>query len=177
MPRTEPETVLPGLCAGLVLALAPAAARAADPAGVVLPWGDAVSAVLQGLATATVPLAAAAVTALVARFAGPLRLLVTSTLVERLVRNVADYALNAVAGAVKGRTLTVPLASAVIARAAQRAADQAPAWLLRQAGGIEGLAEKVFRSLPLEEAATLGNTLRPAIEAARRSAPPARQAA
>lgn len=152
----------------LATALLAATPAAAETAGVMLPWGDAVSALLQGIATATVPLGAAAVTAIVARFAGPLRLLVTSTLVERLVRNVADYALNAVAGAVKGKTLTVPVGSAVIAKAAQRAADQAPDWLLKQAGGIEGLAEKVFRTLPLEESATLGNTLRPAVETARR---------
>ncbi|GBU17325.1 MULTISPECIES: hypothetical protein [Methylobacterium] len=143
-------------------------AAAAETAAVALPWGDALLPVLQGLASAAVPFAAAAVTALVARLAGPLRLFVTATLVERLVRNVTDFALNAVAGAVKGRTLTIPLGSAVIARAVQRAADQAPGWLLRQAGGIEGLAEKVFRSLPLEEAATVGNTLRPAVEAGRR---------
>ena len=52
----------------------------------------------------------------------------------------------------------------MIARAVQRALDQAPAWLIRAAGGGEGVAEKVFRSLPLEAAATAGNTLEPALE-------------
>ena len=85
----------------------------------------------------------------------------------RTRRNVGDYALNTVSGAVKGRTLSVPLGSAVIAAAVQRAADQAPAWLLREAGGLDGLAEKVFRSLPLEAAADAGNTLKPGIAAAR----------
>ncbi|HJE22831.1 MAG TPA: hypothetical protein K8W01_04160 [Methylorubrum populi] len=46
----------------------------------------------------------------------------------------------------------------------QRALDQAPAWLIRAAGGGEGLAEKVFRYLPLEEAATARNTLAPALD-------------
>lgn len=50
------------------------------------------------------------------------------------------------------------------ARAVQRALDQAPAWLLRAAGGGEGVAQKVFRTLPLEAAATVGNTLEPALE-------------
>lgn len=72
----------------------------------------------------------------------------------------------------KGKTLTVPLASAVVAKAVQRAVDQAPAWLLKQAGGLEGLAAKVFRSLPIEESATAANTLRPAVEAARRLTAP-----
>ncbi|KAB1072873.1 hypothetical protein F6X51_14650 [Methylobacterium planeticum] len=167
---------------GLSLAalLAPAAARAAagnpgagDPGAVALPWGDALAALAQGLGSALVPLAAGAAAAALARMAGPLRVLVTTTLVERLVRNVGDYALNAVSGAVKGRTLSVPLGSAVIAAAVQRAVDQAPAWLLREAGGLEGLAEKVFRSLRLEASADAGNTLRPGIAAARaRSARP-----
>ncbi|AWN41205.1 hypothetical protein [Methylobacterium durans] len=150
-----------------------AALAAADPTSAVLPWGDALAAAAQGAGSAVVPVAAAAATAALARVAGPLRLLVANTLVERLVRNVGDYALNAVAGAVKGRTLTVPLGSAVIAAAVQRAADQAPAWLLREAGGLEGLAEKVFRSLSLEAAADAANTLRPALDAARRGGAPA----
>jgi hypothetical protein len=56
-------------------------------------------------------------------------------------------------------------------RAVQRALDQAPAWLLRAAGGGEGVAEKVFRSLPLEAAATADNTLEPALERALRRGP------
>ncbi|MGU3536702.1 hypothetical protein [Methylobacterium sp. A54F] len=168
----QTRTLVRPALAALALLVGPLVATAAAGAAeaAVLPWGDALAAAAQGAAAAAVPLAAAAATGLLARVAGPLRVLVTSTLVERLVRNVADYALNAVAGAVKGRTLTVPLGSAVIAQAVQRAADQAPAWLLREAGGLEGLAEKVFRSLPLEPAAEARNTLGPAIEAARRTA-------
>ena len=51
------------------------------------------------------PLAITAATAALARIAGPLQVLITTTLVERLVRNVGDYAINAVVGAVRGRTL------------------------------------------------------------------------
>ncbi|WP_207919298.1 hypothetical protein [Methylobacterium segetis] len=170
---TRPVTTRGALAATLALLLPGTALAAAGPASAILPWGDALAAAAQGAGAAMVPLAAAAATAALARAAGPLRLLVSSTLVERLVRNVGDYALNAVAGAVKGRTLTVPLGSAVIAAAVQRAADQAPAWLLREAGGREGLAEKVFRSLSLEAEADAGNTLRPALQAARRGSGPA----
>ncbi|WP_336487286.1 hypothetical protein [Methylobacterium nigriterrae] len=173
MPRVSPPT-LPSPLARLAAAvavglLAPAGALAAapDPGAVQLPWGDALAALAQGASAALVPLAAAGATAALARVAGPLRFLVTTSLVERLVRNVGDYGLNAVSGAVKGRTLTVPLGSAVIAAAVQRAADQAPGWLLKEAVGLDGLAEKVFRSLPLEAAADAGNTLRPALRAAR----------
>lgn len=136
----------------------------AEAASVVLPWGDALSALAQGLTALVAPILAAAFAAAITRIGGPLRLLVTDALVERLVRNATDYALNAVSGAVRGRTLTVSIGSAVIARAVQRALDQAPAWLIRAAGGGEGLAEKVFRCLPLEEAATARNTLAPALD-------------
>ena len=91
-----PRQILAALPLWPLLAM-PAAAASAD---LVLPWGDALVALLQGAASATLPLAAAGLAALAARFAGPLRLLVTTALVERLVRNVADYALNAVGGAV-----------------------------------------------------------------------------
>lgn len=152
-------------CIPAVLASAcmPAHAAATD---VVVHWGDALVTGAQTLTAVMLPLAVAAVSTAAARAAGPLRFLVTTTLVERVVRNATDYALNAVAGAVRGRTLTIPLGSAVIARAVQRALDQAPAWLIESAGGPSGLAEKIFRSLPLEEAANAGNTLTPGLNAA-----------
>ena len=162
---------MPPIRIALVLALVSTPCAALDPASVVVPWGDAVAVAAQAVTGLLLPLAVTAATAALARLAGPLRTLVTATLVERLVRNVGDYAVNAVAGAVRGRTLSVPVGSAVIARAVQRGLDEAPAWLVRAAGGREGLAEKVFRSLPLAEEATLANTLRPAVEAARAGRP------
>ena len=150
--------------AAIVLASSSGAADAAEPvASLVLPWGEAVVALAQALTSLLLPLAIAAATAAAARIAGPLRVLVTSALVERLVRNAADYAVNAVAGAVRGQTLDVPIASKVIAKAVQRGLDQAPGWLMAAAGGPTGLAEKVFRSLPLAATATTANTLAPAL--------------
>lgn len=147
-------------------------ARAGEPAAsAVLDWGDALVAGAQAATTVLLPVAVTAATAAAARFAGPLRFLVTSTLVERLVRNASAYAVNTVAGAVHGRSLTIPLGSAVIARAVQRALDQGPAWLIAAAGGPQGLAEKVFRSLPLEEAASIANTLTPGLNAALKTRP------
>lgn len=181
MPTTEsaPRPSAMGLrgmllaCAFLLVApQACSPAHATDAAAIVLPWGDGLAALAQGLAALATPVLATVVAALVARILGPLRLLVTDALVERLVRNATDYALNAVAGAVRGRTLTVSLGSAVIARAVQRALDEAPGWLIRAAGGGEGVAAKVFRALPLEEGATAANTLRPALERVLGPVPP-----
>ncbi|HEX8375801.1 MAG TPA: hypothetical protein VF606_11555 [Geminicoccaceae bacterium] len=152
-----------------LLALVPGPALAIEPgvATVVLPWGDALVAAAQTLTGLLLPIAIAAATGAVARIAGPLRVLVTTALVERLVRNAGDYAINAVAGAARGRTLTVAVGSAVLAAGMQRALDQAPAWLVAAAGGPTGLAEKIFRSLPLDAAADADNTLRPALDAAK----------
>ncbi|MBY0259205.1 hypothetical protein [Methylobacterium sp.] len=155
------------LAAGAVILAALTGPCAAAGPTIVLPWGDALAEAIQALGAVLVPLAATAALAALARLTGPLRVLVTSTLVERLVRNVADYGINAVAGAVRGRTLTVPVGARVIASAVERGLEQAPGWLVRAAGGVEGLGEKVFRSLPLEEAATADNTLAPALQAAR----------
>ncbi|UMY18563.1 hypothetical protein MMB17_04330 [Methylobacterium organophilum] len=159
-PARTPAALLALSVLGLAGACSPARAAGAE---ILLPWGDALAAGLQALGGIAAPALAAAAAGATARLAGPLRFLVTSTLVERLVRNATDYALNAVAGAARGRTLSVPIGSAVIAQAVQRALDQAPAWLVRAAGGETGLAEKVFRSLPLEAEATRANTLAPAL--------------
>ena len=108
----------------LLLALPPgtgaaAAHPATEAAALVLPWGDAVLALAQGLTALLTPVLVAALAAVLARIGGPLRLLVTDALVERLVHRATDYALNAVSGAVRGRTLTVAVGSAVIARVAR----------------------------------------------------------
>lgn len=172
-----------GLALAVALALAPALALALPTAAVAavsavpatavvtVPWGDALAAAIQGIGSVVVPLAVTALMAALARIAGPLRVLITASLVEHLVRNVGAYAVNAVAGAAQGRTLTVPMGSVVIAGAVQRGLDAAPAWLIRAAGGVDGLGEKVFRSLPLVEEATVANTLVPALRAARMRRP------
>lgn len=100
--------VRPLTAGAVILAALTGPCAAAGPA-IVLPWGDALAEAIQALGAVLVPLAATAAVAALARLTGPLRVLVTSTLVERLVRNVADYGINAVAGAVRGRTLTVPV--------------------------------------------------------------------
>ena len=162
--------VAPCLCAlALLCAVArPALAaevRAVGDAAVVVPWGDWIVAG-GGLASSIlVPVLALAATWAIHAYVPLVGSFVSQALVERLVQNAAGYAQNAVAGAAKGRTLDVPTGSAVIAKAAQRAVDQAPAWLLREAGGPAGVAEKVFRALHLDETATAANTLAPALQA------------
>ena len=152
----------------LAVIVAPALAAAVTGTGatsVTLPYGDWVAGSAQFAAQLLQPVLLAAVTGLVAVLPWPLRLFLTSTLVERLVGNALDFALNEVEGAAKGRALTVDLGQAVLARAVGRAVAQAPSWLLEAAGGPTGIAEKVFRLLHLEPGASAANTLVPVARA------------
>jgi hypothetical protein len=74
--------------------------------------------------------------------------------VELLINNAINYGLNAVAGAVKGKTLDVDVGNKVLAQALQYAVDNAPAWLQTWAGGPEGLAKKIWAKLNLGEGAS-----------------------
>lgn len=74
--------------------------------------------------------------------------------VELLLRNAINYGINAVAGAVKDKTLEVRVGNEVLAKALQYAVDNAPAWLQQWAGGPEGLAKKIWGRLNLGEGAS-----------------------
>lgn len=137
-----------------------------DATAVVLPWGDWIVGFAQTATAILLPMLVAGIMGLVARFAPLLSYVVSKSVIEGMVRRITDYALNAVAGAAKGQVLTVPVGSAVIAAAVQRAADQVPGFVVRAAGGLPGIAEKVFRRLALEDRATAANTLAPALSAA-----------
>jgi hypothetical protein len=149
----------------LVLAVVVAPALAAEATTVTLPYGDWIAGLAGLAAQVLAPVLIAAATGLVAVLPWPLRLFLTASLVERLARNALDFALNEVEGAARGRALTVDLGRAVLARAVGRAVAQAPGWLLEAAGGPVGIAEKVFRLLHLEPAASAANTLAPVLAA------------
>ncbi|AWN35029.1 hypothetical protein [Methylobacterium radiodurans] len=153
------------LAATALACLLPARTALAADAAVILPWGDWLVALAQTLQAVLTPMLIGLVTGLIARLAPLLSYVVTRGMVEGMVARITDYALNAVAGAAKGRVLSVPVGSAVIAAAVQRAADEVPGFVIRAAGGLPGLAERVFRRLDLEADATAANTLAPALDA------------
>jgi hypothetical protein len=92
---------------------------------------------------------------LTAKLTGPAGLFLRTFLGEKLIRNAVDYAVNAVEGAAKGKTLNVSVGSEVLAQAVQYAIEQGAPWLVKTLGGPDGIKLKVFRALHLEEAATL----------------------
>lgn len=146
------------------VALAAEIATASDKV-VAFPYGDWIVAAGNEVSAILVPLLAAAIMWAIRSYVPVLGLFVQQSLVQRMVQNAIDYGTNAVDGAVKGQQLTVPVGSAVIAKATQRAVDQAPGWLLKAAGGPQGIAEKVFRVLHLEPGSTAANVLAPVIAA------------
>ncbi|QGY05686.1 hypothetical protein MMSR116_30155 [Methylobacterium mesophilicum SR1.6/6] len=152
-------------CAALAFAalLPPAQAGDASAAAVSVPWGDWLVALLQPVSAVLVPIAAAAVTAGVARVAPWAASVLTRDRVEAAIRAGAAYGQNAVAGAAKGRTVSVDLGAAVVAAGARHVLATAPARVVRRAGGPEGVAARIFRALPLDPQASAANVLAPAL--------------
>lgn len=128
----------------------PAIAMAAD-AAVTVPYGDMVAEVAHIVSAMITPV----VLLLIGKLTGPVGLFLRTFLGETLIRNAVSYAVNAVEGAAKGKTLSIPVGSAVLAEAVQYAVDQGPKWLVNTLGGPDGIKQKVFRALDLEEDATI----------------------
>lgn len=126
------------------------AQSAGETAKVTWAWGATVTQWLEAIAWL---LASAALVAL-RRLPANLVAVFGNARVELLLQNAIGYGLNAVAGAVKGKTLEVNVGNQVLAQALQYAVDHAPGWLQSWAGGPEGLAKKIWARLDLGEGAS-----------------------
>jgi hypothetical protein len=125
----------------------PAAAFAAEGTTVTIPYGDylvELAHIVGSLSVALFPLA-------IALLPAPVRIVVSAIFGEQLLRNARDYALNAVEGAAKGKTLRVDVGNQVLAQAVDYAVREGAPWLIRWLGGPEGIRLKIFRLLDLEE--------------------------
>lgn len=165
---SRPFNLLPAIAAvcfvaASLAAIAQTVVAEAPLAAVKFPFGDWIVAALQLLTSILEPAAIGAILAALYKVFPAARLFLSTHLVERLVRNAVAYGTNAVEGAVKGRALSVPVGSAVLAESLQYGVTQAPGWLLKFAGGQEGLAEKIFRSLDLSDKATAARLIAPAL--------------
>lgn len=109
-------------------------------------WGSVVSQWASALASLVIAGIAIAARQLPAQFAA----IFANARVATLIDNAVNYGLNAVADAVKGKTLTVDVGNKVLAEALQYAVDNAPAYLLSWAGGKDGLAKKILGKLDVE---------------------------
>lgn len=139
-------------------------AAASEPTGtVVVPWGDWLSSTLATLSSAFVPIAAAAVTAAVARVAPWAGAILTRQRIEAAIRAGVEFGQNAVAGATRGRSISVEVGPAVVAAATKHVVATMPARLVRGAGGVEGIAQRVFGAMPLDAQASTETVLDPAL--------------
>lgn len=152
---TALSTFAASLCAPPVLA--------AVPEAVTLPWGEWIASAVASATSVLVPLAAAAVTAGVARVAPWATSILTRQRIESAIRAGADYGQNAVAGAVRGRSVSVDLGAAVVAAGTQHVIATSPRRVVRKAGGVEGVATRIFGALPLDERASAETVLTPAL--------------
>ncbi|MEH3066327.1 MAG: hypothetical protein PGN33_27575 [Methylobacterium radiotolerans] len=161
--RAAVALAVTGLPLAALAAPAGGAAPAVTPVAGLLPWGDWLSGLLQPVTAALVPLAAAAVTAGIARVAPWAASVLTRDRIEAAIRAGAEFGQNAVAGAARGRTVSADLGAAVVAAGARHVLATAPAHVVRKAGGPEGVAARIFRALPLDPQASADNVLAPAL--------------
>ena len=131
---------------------------------VVLPWGDWIAQGSRAAFEILAPLIVAFVSGGLVKLFPALSQFITNALIDRMVRLAADYALNAVAGAAKGRTVSVDAGSDVVAIGAARAVNSTVPWVVAQAGGTKGIAERLFRHLDLAPEASNQNVLAPALK-------------
>lgn len=143
------RTALALAVTSLPLAAPAIASPSASAAGLALPWGDWLAGLLQPVTAALVPLAAAAVTAGIARVAPWAASVLTRDRIEAAIRAGAEFGQNAVAGGHH--------------RGARHVLATAPAHVVRKAGGPAGVAARIFRTLPLDPEASAANVLAPAL--------------
>lgn len=150
----------------LILALlcttGPALAAGMEPAAA-FPWGEWLSSLFSTVTSALVPIAAAAVTAGIARAAPWAASILTRERVEAAIHAGVDYGQNAVSGAVRGHRVGVDVAPAVVAEGTKHVLATAPARVVRKAGGPAGVAARIFGALPLDERASKETVLEPAL--------------
>ena len=140
----------PAIAAGAFLAVALAFPALAADGAVTVPWGDWLAA-LAGQHTHEILIGA--MLWLFRRLPTTVYAGIQALRVEQLFERAIGYGLNAVAGAARGRNLTVEIGSEVLAEAVQYAIDAAPS-LVRYVGGAEAVRRMIFARLELEPGAS-----------------------
>lgn len=140
-----------------------AAEAVAAPTAVVLPVGDWLSSFFTSVVPTAVTILAGAVSVGISKVAPWASLFLSQKRIEATVQTAVDYGLNAVEGATKGAKLSVPVGSAVVAKALQRVADSTPQKIIDKAGGLPEIGARIFRSLDLDADSTAAKVLEPAL--------------
>lgn len=109
-----------------------------------VPWGDILAGILPALQT----LIFGGLLWIAATVAPSFYALLRTAQVEQLMSKALDFGFNAVAGAVKGKTLTVDIGNEVLKEIVAYALVHGGEWVKDFAGTTEQLAEKAFARVP-----------------------------
>lgn len=142
--------------------IAAATAFAAEPGGVVnIPWGEMVSWILPGAGVVLF----GGILMIAKAIAPPIYGILRTAQVEQLLANAIAFGVNAVDGAVKGKTLDVPVGNEVLRWALVYAMVHGGEWLNDFAGDSVELAQKIYARFDLPADASAPNFVRIADEA------------
>lgn len=133
---------------------------------VIVPWGDWLVALAVSLRepilTILLPIIAGYIIQAIRKVYPWATLFLTQRRVEMMLEAAVGFGLNAVQGAAKGKTLSANVAVPVIAKGTQYVIDTAPPAVIKAAGGVDGIAARMFRKLDLDDSASEANVLVPA---------------
>lgn len=150
-PRPKEVLVSAVVAAMVIFVSAPAwAAEAIADSHITIPIGDWLSELLVPLFAAI----AGIITWLIRKLPSAAKAWLDTLRIEQLLDRAIAYGLNSVAGAAKGRTLTVDVHLPVLAYVLQYALDRIPATLLKWVGGPTSLAEMIWSRLDVDDTAT-----------------------
>lgn len=124
---------------------------AAQAATIEVPVGDWAAAII----TFATPLIGAFLIWVLSRFQGPWAQKLRTDAAEQLLANAVAYGLNATAGAVKGKTVSVDVGNQVVAAAADYAVANGPGKLVGWLGGEDGIRDKILARLTVPEDAAI----------------------
>lgn len=153
------------LAVSLILPLVAFAAeiRTVGDTAIILPWGDYLVALAQMAVQIILPVIAGAILKAIFSVYPWMQMVLTQARLEQAAQALAEFGLNAVAGAAKGKTLSIDVGSAVVAAGVNRAREAVPPAVIKAAGGPEGIAKLIFRKLDLAEGATEPAVVTPAL--------------
>ncbi len=121
---------------------------------IVIPWGTWLS----ELASTIAAISFAAIVWLLRRLPSQAVAILQTLRAEQLIERAIDYAVNTTAGAFKDRTVTVPVANEVIAKAMRYAVENGAPKIVEWMGGESGIGNKIVARINVQPEAELLGT-------------------
>lgn len=146
-PSLQEVTAAVVIAVTTVFVIAPAwAADAVSDSKITIPIGDWIGEMVVPIFAAL----AGIVTWLIRKLPAAAKAWIDTLRIEQLLDKAIAYGLNSVAGAAKGRTLSVDVHLSVLAYVLQYALDRIPTALLKWVGGPTSLAEMIWSRLDID---------------------------